>query len=108
MFNLNIMSNDQLGNVTENAPKGASQSKRSPLRAVVAVLLIGGLVLLVIYALVFSKKGKDTSEDLTSEESSNLQGEWDPDADPNIDRPTVEVVLSEEGFSPDSITVETG
>src|SRR3989344_6459550 len=97
--------NEQQGNSMNDAPQVTTESKKPLWKLVVTLLLIGGLVWGLYYVLVLSKKGQNVKEEESVSDVS-VQEDWDPDADPNIDRPTVEVIITEDSFSPQTLTVE--
>jgi plastocyanin len=89
----------------ENDTKvSAKSSSTGPNKKMLIAVVI---VVLIVAALVMMKAKKPQTN--VPEESQMVQdGAWDPDADSSINAPTIEITVTEDGFSPNSITVDAG
>lgn len=85
----------------ENESKVSSKGSNKKMLVVVVI------VVLVVAALLLMKAKKPM---VTAPEDAQMvqDGAWDPDADSSVNAPTVEIMVTEDGFSPNSITVDAG
>lgn len=98
--------NNQNTQVVENTPQVTSENKKPMGKMMLVLFLVGVLVLALAYYFINSRKSVGDKDLMTGD--TTTQETWDPDADPSIDRPVVEIILTENGFSPNAITIEVG
>ena len=102
-------SSESFSNSMEPKVTNSESGKKNSASKTIVVLLVLVLVVAAVYFLLVARKGdKMSSGKLSTNNSMQQAGEWDPDADPEVDSETAVVLATEDGFSPKELNIKTG